>query len=584
MAAVDMNVIMTNDQPGPVANVVLNSRVSAGTNYLINGGTWQGWISPNIAQVSFQLPWGISRGYIVTNASAINQYPWLVPQTHTFQPNSGFYVPHWWLNLNACVRFILVDTEVDPPRIIDYVNIKDWERTLDVTAKLTEGAYCSTIGSGTYNNPANHWCVNRLHGAAPDDITIPTYGIMNQIGVGLLGTTDWSSFSLDPYAGNDAESAVDGFRYNLKGWSPIYPKDQGKTFYRSNVFFAPFAPYRPIFIHTSGQANDPLVHYQISDLTDPAISPSNRVNFVSHYPPLDNLGLINDQYQSWGGNPLGSRTNPKVPAFEIRAKDPGVTRPDVWVFPSGQPLSSDWLGRVHRGTPWQTLYLKSGSLKFSAELEGWRAWVGIEDASQADLLLPTRDWRLASELALLFNSQRPQDLASANQTAQDYLSLLDGLIALTNTAPWQFEPIVISADSPQAATIAAGILQARANQPGQVFHHPGDMFSTPELSLASPYIDTNFATAISDQLVESIPSGLLSRLRLDSVGTVSQVGGALHVQFTGFDSCPYAVETSSDLIHWISVSTNYPIHGVFTFSVTPPGGSATRFYRSVLLP
>src|ERR1041385_4259814 len=260
-----MTAIMTNELNN---QIVLASTNLIGTN--MNLTKWLGWVNPNAVQNSFVLPWGTGRLMMfLTNSTYINHAPWFESQTHIFRDSAvgGFYVPHWWLNLNTRVQFILVDTAAN--RIIDYVNLNHWEPTLDITAKLAEGADCTGNPSG-YSNPANQWCTNRLHNSL--NPLVATVGVINQIGIGLglNGTTlpDINSFSRDPYAGLDSESAIDGFRYNLMGLGPIFAKDQGKVFYKSNLFYAPFDPYHPIYIHTSWQANDPLVHYTIGDLVD----------------------------------------------------------------------------------------------------------------------------------------------------------------------------------------------------------------------------------------------------------------------------------------------------------------------------
>ena len=48
-----------------------------------------------------------------------------------FDHNSGFPVPRWWLNLNARLRFILVDNDAN--RIVDYVNLDSSAAPLDIT-------------------------------------------------------------------------------------------------------------------------------------------------------------------------------------------------------------------------------------------------------------------------------------------------------------------------------------------------------------------------------------------------------------------------------------------------------------------
>ena len=76
----------------------------------------------------------------------------------------------------------------------------------------------------------------------------------------------------------------------------------------------------------------------------------------------------------------------------------------------------------------------------------------------------------------------------------------------------------------------------------------------------------------------------LTLLRADSVGSLDQPGGVSRIEFTGFDDYPYAVEISSNLVDWVSLSTNYPTNGVFEFVEPFSPGRAPRFYRSALLP
>src|SRR5207249_3370581 len=122
---------------------------------------------------------------------------------------------------------------------------------------------------------------------------------------------------------------------------------------------------------------------------------------------------------------------------------------------------------------------------------------------------------------------------------------------------------------------------ARINQPGQFFRNFGDILATPRLTLASPWLNTNDLT-INDEAYELLPDQILRRLRPDSIASVSQAGGPLQVQFSGFGNYSYAVETSSNLADWYPVSTNHPTNAAFTYLET--SSSPRRFYRSVLIP
>jgi hypothetical protein len=55
-------------------------------------------------------------------------------------------------------------------------------------------------------------------------------------------------------------------------------------------------------------------------------------------------------------------------------------------------------------------------------------------------------------------------------------------------------------------------------------------------------------------------------------------------RFSGWEAQPYAVQASTNLVDWVSVSTNYPANGAFEFNVSAPAGQARRFYRTWLQP
>ena len=46
----------------------------------------------------------------------------------------------------------------------------------------------------------------------------------------------------------------------------------------------------------------------------------------------------------------------------LAIKDPLVYCSDDWNFPTNKFPTVGWLGRVHRGTPWQTVYLKASNV------------------------------------------------------------------------------------------------------------------------------------------------------------------------------------------------------------------------------
>jgi hypothetical protein len=260
-----------------------------------------------------------------------------------------------------------------------------------------------------------------------------------------------------------------------------------------------------------------------------------------------------------------------------------VRNSDDWDFPSGEPLSLQTIGRIHRGTPWQTIYLKSGNiLQPPTDLLSWKHWIGDMDNDIAFQTAPTNDWHLVGLLAPLINTNDLRQLLSVNNPdSEKWLSALDGFSAFTNSTPQQ--EILLSSNSPQARVIADAISRTRLAQSGNYFWNIGDILPTPELSDASPWLNTNYFNyqPLSDSAMEAIPSQLLPLLRADSIGVIAPANSSPQIQFTGYDGFSYVIEQSSNLMDWTAVSTNVPADGVFDF--VPAKTAGAIFYRSKLL-
>ena len=567
---------MTASMTNELGIQLLSNQVSRGV--ITNLNSWFGWTGLGDVGQSFVLPFGTNNQFMfLTNSTYEPRLPGFVAQTHIFDKPSGFYVPRWYLNLNTRVICALVDVQAD--RIVDYVNLDHTEPTIDIFGKLAEGADCSGAPS-SLNTYASQWCTNMSKSGAPQ-------GVINQIslGLGMNGTTlpNIASFSQDPYAGLDAGKAVDGFRYNLMGWGPIY--NPGQAFYKSNVFYAPFDPYNPLYLHTSWQANDPLVHYTIGDLVDLRVSATN-LDLVSHNPPLDNLGRINNRYSPWGGSPTGS-SNPDVSPTEMAAIDPMMVpagqsgRSDYWDFPTNRLANVGWLGRVHRGTPWQTIYLKSpnfllrkgfGVNQVNDSLATWQRWTGnpfsyvnygqvsssifSNYAVYADSVfsLPTNDWRILDLFTTAFNDNATQGQLSVNQTNLDaWSAILSGVNVLPDATTNAFitpAGVYDPTAPPPLVRLVAGINNARTNFPNQSFQRLGDILATPELTVSSPYLRTN-SPALNDDVVERIPQQILGLLKGGEAPrfVIYSYGQALK-------PAPKSIVTSGP---YLGVCTNYAI-------------------------
>jgi hypothetical protein len=144
----------------------------------------------------------------------------------------------------------------------------------------------------------------------------------------------------------------------------------------------------------------------------------------------------------------------------------------------------------------------------------------------------------------------------------------------------------MASNSPQTLVVANGIAQVRAIQPNQFFYFIGDILATPELTENSPWLNTGTSNlvqyGITDAAYEAIPTQLLLLLRPDSIGAMLPTNGGWSLQFSGSDVYAYVLQTSTNLVNWDTLSTNYPVQGCFYAS--PLQNSSTRFYRTVLLP
>jgi hypothetical protein len=591
----DLTVTLTNAETGKLLNSEKWRYTSPVVVTNISASSWQGY-DPAREGLSFVLPLASGAGVpysaqlFLSNSTYQLSSDSFVPLTGSFERTPGttnFYIPHWQLGVRTRLRVALIDTSSSPNRIVDYVNLDSTEQPVDVMSALSQDAICGDVYTPNGSRSAM-WCTNRLWGSP--DLSHPTFGIMNQIEASLGHIdVDWNGSINEFPAGMTKYDAIAFFKGQF---NPSYLR-------WSNTFNAPFQPYRRLYLVTSWEANDPLVHYTLSDLRS---SPDTNRLWLD-IPPMylsDELGEINYGYQPWRGNP--KFTYGPVPPYDPTLKDPSISRSDGWNFPTNAPPDLAWLGRVHRGTPWQTIYLKSSC----PSLALWMQWTGDSQLLtnqngvflDASFTQPTNDWHLASLLVSLLNTNDLLSLPPVNQiSVPAWCGILNGLTALTNDLPddqlpyyppVHLTPVAMASNSPQAVTIAAALVAARAAEPDHLFHGVGDILATPELSLASPWLNTSSEAqlqhGISDEAYEAIPSQFLPLLHPDSIASISQSGGTLRIEFTGVEGYAYTVQTSTNLLDWTTVSTNYPVSGSFSFVASPPPNCPRRFYRSVLQP
>ena len=271
---------------------------------------------------------------------------------------------------------------MDGGHIIDYANIGGmiWQTNLIESMTNSDRAGRDSQGS-------QFWDMRRLGGGS--QINEPTQGTWYQLLVSMGYTTIssavWRNYSARSLSSQDTALAIDAFRRFATGlplssfrgrYNPIDPTGL--------IAEAPFTPARRLEINRSYAVNDPLIHGTMADVSPP-LGASALVVYpggigASPFGRLAGIGRINRRYTPWlwGDYPFTSDE-----AF----RDPMVTSTDAWQFASGLALNHRWFDRIHRGTPWQTIYYGGGQASQSVQ------W---SDYSHP-LMLPQNDWRWIEE-------------------------------------------------------------------------------------------------------------------------------------------------------------------------------------------
>jgi hypothetical protein len=365
-------------------------------------------------------------------------------------------------------------------------------------------------------DPLQLWNTNKLQGANTLFPGMPT-GIQNQMSVALgnIGSSaDWVNAMVDAPSAQSVAASIQAFKDFFNG-------SRANT---NIIMQVPFSPTVKYSSYLTYQANDPLVHYTLGDLTEvPQTNFLNHIippNFISVTNPLVNIGMLNDRYRPWGGNPRQS-ASADTNAWNLAIKDPLIWYSDSWDFPTNKFPNVGWLGRVHRGTPWQTVYLKSSAI----DSNSWQTWTGNPDPLSAGLTQPTNDWKILDLFTAAPNDNASRGQLSVNQTNMAaWAAVLQGVVTLTNTggatANSTYSPYVISpvADAASFQLIVNSINQARTNFYGGVFAHVGDVLATPQLTVQSPFLNQSSVFqqryGIGDEAYERIPQQIMSLLKL----------------------------------------------------------------------
>jgi hypothetical protein len=489
--------VVTNGLTGSAnwgTNFIFTNRVETG----ILANQWPGWPGGS-SGVGFTNVFGTNVATLPTSYFSpsldvflnMSNYPSFL--TADKQQKSQPVYP-WVMTITNRMFYALYDFSGPTPHLLDFVNLGPFGGPLNILQQIGQGGtsgglppVSGTGGSGTSDSTC--WI------SANSPVSGMSEGVYNQMQI-AMGNLNVSDYATDPTSASNFVSNLNGHCTNSSFDSPFQP-----SIVERQYFYL--------------EANDPLVHYTIDDLTWPQLN----VNWQTIHPTiqaafpltLTNNGTVNQRYSPWGygGQPLSQN---------MTFVDPGVTRSDAWNFPTNKFPSIGWLGRVHRGTPWQTIFLKADADPINNPLKWTSQWVTNFDS------YPTNDYALLDLFTAVPNDNAASGLLSINQTNQAaWSALFSGIIAFTNEyGGVPIDPTLVPSavqyflDTNLVAgtTQLNGINTARAIQRNGIFHHLGDILNAATLSIANPYLANVPASGLTDDLVERIPIEILGLLKV----------------------------------------------------------------------
>ena len=175
-------------------------------------------------------------------------------------------------------------------------------------------------------------------------------------------------------------------------------------------------------------------------------------------------------------------------------------QPGDWLFPTNKFPSVGWLGRVHRGSPWQTFFLKSEGLSDPQIDKDHKEWARLWAKDSTSY--PTNDWRILDLFTVALNDNSARGLLSINQTnLGPWSALLSGVYVLTNNIQGQV------LDPTNMPVIVSALNMRRAKEDNQVFHHLGDFLVESNLTRAlMPDVLNIPVTVINEENPVSTPT------------------------------------------------------------------------------
>ena len=533
---------------------------SSATNFFYSPPTpispWAGsaWSGGNLSANSF----------VTTNCDFV-----FLPESMYSYKNNDFSATGWDTNETRVYPFPQIGLAttnwlqafiLDGTRIVDYVilNGPDFSRSMSTVQSPDQDLNDKDITKSGFgsNGKVSFW------DSTSNRFNVP-YDIVNQFSV----SEDPTKYNVTWVTPPDMPAAI------TKGGSVALEAKYFQAFFlnngQKNTNYSEQLPYTPTRLArdvVSWQVNDPLVHYMASDLnTTTASTGQSKVDGpASTDYALASIAGLNDRYQPWGRSQQNYPAGLTTSVYDLRYRDSLVWGSDYWDFPTGKLPTVGWLGRVHRGTPWQTVYLKQGDILQDVQTNGpnvgqnlgtntWAQWTGDTQTAfnqqyDAANSAPVSDRDLFDLFTATPSPNATRGTLSINQThLASWSALFSGVVALENITPVPSSTttpiitnVVISPAGVDTANAAIsyilnntnsgfeGINATRAafiNPDGVVgtFEHVGDILNTlayteksPFLTGVNPVDSSRLSYDISDELYEWLPQQTLGLLRASS--------------------------------------------------------------------
>lgn len=538
---------------------------------------WPGFGRPDqpsspVSRQSFRVPLFTNVITLTNSVYRFGPTPHLEPgsATNMFTTNSGFRTPEWHLSISNNLKYILLKSG----RILDFVYLPNLTNHLNLSSDLLHTT--AMLPGETFITRC--WDTNRLAnpGGGSSAVLTPTAGIQAQIDISLgnpaISVTQWKQFSFDTV---DKAAGIQSFREFV--FPMLYPGNSNTNLVQP----APFTPSRKLILSVHWEANDPLIHQLPEHLKD--LTNNFSITFVrpstGEMVTNQTLGRLNGRYNPWFGPPLRS---PQPQDADARIKDPLVRISDDFDFPSGPEVNAHWLDRIHRGTPWQTLYFESAV----APMCLWTRHF-LDPMSH-----PTNDWRIIDYLRARIVYDDPSSRTR----------VLNNTVVGNSGGVLIAQHVKATVMNNTVAYNDAGIFAEDGNHAGfsrnctygNVAHNNGDVLQSPQ------FVSGGFSVLATSPLVDGGDPAALGWMERNALGGGIDIGAfefgpqgvpaftskrsgdnsTCEMELRGFPGQTYLIEASTNLAQWTAVNTNVAEMGRLIFRDAQTTNFPYRYYRA----